>query len=92
MLLRWVKEAWENLDDEIIVRSFKKTGISNEMDGTEDDALWDDSDDDEGELEFPGFDSSELETASALQDNRRFDGTDDEGPTSDEDSYMTDDD
>ena len=56
MLLRWVKEAWESLTSEIIVRSFKKTGISNMLDGTEDDDLWQlsNSDEDDDELEFPG--------------------------------------
>lgn len=58
MLLRWVKEAWESLASEIIVRSFKKTGISNMLDGTEEDDLWQPSDSDEenddDELEFPG--------------------------------------
>ena len=55
MLLRWVKEAWESLTSEIIVRSFKKTGISNMLDGTEDDDLWQpsNSDEDDDELEFP---------------------------------------
>ena len=50
-----MKESWEALDVDIITRSFKKTGISNELDGTEDDALWrSDDDDDDDELEFPG--------------------------------------
>ncbi|MEW8546413.1 MAG: hypothetical protein AB2693_23085, partial [Candidatus Thiodiazotropha sp.] len=55
ILLQWVKEAWESLSINIIVRSFKRTGISNQMDGTEDEKLWYESDDDEDdELEFPG--------------------------------------
>ena len=56
VLLRWVKEAWESLTSEIIVRSFKKTGISNMLDGIEDDDLWQpsNSDEDDDELEFPG--------------------------------------
>ena len=55
MLLLWVKEAWEALSTEIITKSFKKTGISNDMDGTEDEQLWyESSDDEDAELEFPG--------------------------------------
>ena len=39
---QWVKEAWSEIASEIVVRSFKKCGISNAMDGTEDDMLWED--------------------------------------------------
>ena len=52
---QWVKIAWESIDPKIIVKSFKKCSISNKLDGTEDDILWDEdyemtsdvSDDDE---------------------------------------------
>ena len=40
--MQWVKEAWESISDDIIIRSFKKCGISNAMDGTEDDILYED--------------------------------------------------
>ncbi|CAB4439968.1 unnamed protein product [Rhizophagus irregularis] len=40
----WVKRSWENLSEEIIIRSFKKCGISNELDGSEDDAIYEDID------------------------------------------------
>lgn len=36
----WVKESWDDIPTDIIVRAFKKTSISNRMDGTEDDALF----------------------------------------------------
>ena len=36
----WVLEAWRDLPDEMVARSFKKCGISNSTDGTEDDMLW----------------------------------------------------
>ena len=39
---QWVKEAWNEIAPEIVARSFKKCGISNAMDGTEDDMLWED--------------------------------------------------
>ena len=35
----WVKDTWQNIPSEMVVRSFKKCGISNAMDGTEDDML-----------------------------------------------------
>ena len=40
LVAQWVKEAWESISDDIIKRSFKKCGISNAMDGTEDDILY----------------------------------------------------
>ena len=55
VLLQWVKEAWETLSVDIIIKIFKKTGISNEMDGTEGEEIWyESSDDEDSELEFPG--------------------------------------
>ena len=35
----WVLEAWRDLPGEMVARSFKKCGISNSTDGTEDDML-----------------------------------------------------
>ena len=40
VLLSWVKKSWNNLPEALIIKSFKKVGISNEMDGSEDDNLW----------------------------------------------------
>ena len=44
LVVQWVKEAWESISKNIIIKSFKKcgTGISNAMDGTEDDILYED--------------------------------------------------
>ena len=39
MVTTWVKEAWEDIPAEMV----KKIGISNSMDGTEDNHLWQDS-------------------------------------------------
>jgi hypothetical protein len=33
----WVKEAWDELNPEIIVKAFKKCTIFNALDGSEDD-------------------------------------------------------
>jgi hypothetical protein len=40
----WVKRAWESISDNIIVYSFKKCGISNALDGSEDDAIYEEID------------------------------------------------
>ena len=37
-----MKEAWESIFEDIIIKSFKKCGISNAIDGTEDDILYED--------------------------------------------------
>jgi hypothetical protein len=39
---QWVKDVWMDVPAEMIVKSFKKCCISNAMDGTEDDAIFDD--------------------------------------------------
>jgi hypothetical protein len=39
---RWVSAAWKAIPESIIVRSFKKCCISNALDGTEDDIVWED--------------------------------------------------
>ena len=43
MVTSWVKEAWKDIPAEMVKKSFLKTGISNSMDVTEDDHLWQDS-------------------------------------------------
>ena len=43
MVTTWVKEAWEDIPAEMMKKSFLMTGISSSMDGTEDDHLWQDS-------------------------------------------------
>ena len=46
-MLTWTAEAWEKVTTNTVVRSFKKPGISNAMDGTKDDMLWLDEDDED---------------------------------------------
>ena len=67
-VVTWVKEAWDSLPDSMVSRSFLKTGISNRMDGSEDDMLWEDSEcpasesDDENDFEITdttGWDTDE---------------------------------
>ena len=68
LMLQWIVEAWESLSTDIIIRSFKKPGISNAMDGTEDDMLWigDEDDDENEELTFPGFHQEQEEQAASV--------------------------
>ena len=50
-MCRCVVEAWNFIDPEIIVRSFKKCGIPNGLDGAGDDPLWQDTNDTERKME-----------------------------------------
>uniref|UniRef100_A0A8C4RZL7 HTH CENPB-type domain-containing protein n=1 Tax=Erpetoichthys calabaricus TaxID=27687 RepID=A0A8C4RZL7_ERPCA len=42
LVAKWVKEAWDSIPAEMIKKSFLKCGISNAMDGSEDDAIYED--------------------------------------------------
>ena len=42
---QWVINSWNGVKDEIVVKSFKKCGISNNLDETEDDAIYEDEED-----------------------------------------------
>ena len=84
----WIKDAWEELDPEIIIRAFKKCCISNALDGSEDDVLWEDgracaaeeSDDDADQNDIVYEDDSDDDTPlSVLRDIYRiFESDDDE--------------
>ncbi|KAK0141224.1 Pogo transposable element with KRAB domain [Merluccius polli] len=40
LLFEWILHAWDAVSTQSIIRGFKKCCISNELDGSEDDALW----------------------------------------------------
>jgi hypothetical protein len=40
VLGQWIKTAWDDISPESIVKGFKKCCVSNDTNGTEDDALW----------------------------------------------------
>lgn len=42
-ILDWINQAWDEVETDTIQKSFKKCGISNNMDGTKDDLVWDTS-------------------------------------------------
>ena len=41
LICKWISEAWRDISTEMVLSSFKKCGISNSMDGTEDDLVFD---------------------------------------------------
>ena len=50
--MRWVSAAWKAIPESIIVRSFKKSCISNALDGSEDDILWEDDGEDKDDSDW----------------------------------------
>jgi hypothetical protein len=40
-LFEWIREVWACILPALIEKSFKKCGISDKLDGSEDDCLWD---------------------------------------------------
>jgi len=40
LMCHWIREAWDDIPHEIIVNSFKTCGLSNDLNGTEDDLIW----------------------------------------------------
>ena len=49
---RWVSAAWKAIAENVIVRSFKKFCISNALDGSKDDILWEDDGENEDDNDW----------------------------------------
>jgi hypothetical protein len=59
----WVKDSWKQVKSETIVKSLNKCGISNALDGSGDDILYEESDassENNNEDEFSGTDNDFL--------------------------------
>jgi hypothetical protein len=66
LILKWIKQAWDAVTPEIIMKSFKVTGITVALDGTEDQVAFPDSDDEDP---FEGFTEGEIEASAQLLEN-----------------------
>jgi len=51
-VLRWVLAAWKAIPETIIVRSFKKCCLSNALEGSGDDILWEDDGEDKDDSDL----------------------------------------
>ena len=40
LVLQWIHKAWQEIPADLVANSFKSCGISNAMNGTEDEAVW----------------------------------------------------
>jgi len=47
-----VSDAWKAIPESIIIRSFKRCSISNALDGSEDDILWEDDGEDKDDSDW----------------------------------------
>jgi hypothetical protein len=52
IFLLWVSAAWKAIPESIIITSFKKCCISNALDGSEDDILWEDDGEDKDDSDW----------------------------------------
>ena len=57
LILQWIKQSWSEIPEEMVRKSFLTCGISNALDGTEDDAIYEeeqgnDAEEDEMDEEF----------------------------------------
>ena len=48
---QWVVKAWDEMDPAIIIKAFKKCSISIALDGSEDDALYEDDSSDDSDAD-----------------------------------------
>ena len=49
LVLRWIEQSWREIPEEMVRKSFLTCGISNALDGTEDDAIYEEEQDDDAE-------------------------------------------
>ncbi|CAG8799192.1 2542_t:CDS:2, partial [Gigaspora rosea] len=83
---RWVLNAWEDISKDIIIRSFKKCGISNYLSGSEDHLIYEsDEDSEEKDSDKNDEDSDENDKDSDEYEDENSDETRDED--SDENEY-----
>ncbi|KAJ1214551.1 hypothetical protein NDU88_002169 [Pleurodeles waltl] len=52
LIAKWVRDAWEEIPEDMVKHAFKKCGISNAMDGSEDSALYEDDSCDSDDCEL----------------------------------------
>lgn len=75
-ICNWIIEAWQELDPAIIQKTFKKCTISNALDGSEDDIIWQDSEsttyEDEEDDQDLYYQDEEDTPLSVLQDMYRL--------------------
>ena len=67
LMCQWISEAWREIPREMVARSFLKCGITNSLDGTEDDLVFDSSSDE-------SFDDDLIDELFASESESDFEG------------------
>ena len=68
LVLQWVNKAWQEIHAELVIRSFKSCGISNALDGTEDDAVYEEESESRDVLYADDELDNEFDTDSESED------------------------
>ena len=68
----WVKESWDEVSDDLIQRSFKYCGISTNIDGSEDDCLFDYDNLLDPVDDIDDIDDEVVEDSSDLNDDEKY--------------------
>ena len=90
IICKWIIESWNNIPSELISKLFRKCCITNALDGTEDDDIWQEDDDcdpfndedsgddlyyaEELDREAAEIDGDEYYRLFGESDNEEFDG------------------
>ena len=67
-MLQWVNKAWQEIPAELVIRSFKSCGISNVLDGTEDDTVYEEESESGDVLDADKDLDNEFDTDSESED------------------------
>ncbi|CAG8815703.1 9249_t:CDS:1, partial [Gigaspora rosea] len=78
IVCHWVLNTWENISEDIIIRSFKKGGISNCLSGSENHLIYESDEDSEGDSDENNEDSDENDEDSDEYEDENSDETGDE--------------
>lgn len=68
LVLQWVNKAWQQIPAQLVVRSFKSCSISNALDGTEDDAVYEEESESGDVLDADDELDNEFDTDSESED------------------------
>ena len=68
LVLQWVNKAWQEIPAELVIRSFKSCGISNALDGTEDEAVYEEESESGDVLDADDELDNEFDTDSESED------------------------
>ena len=66
---QWIKTLWDSVNKDIVIKYFKKCGISNALDGKEDELIYEDSSSQSSSVEYDFEDSSEDEEFLGFSDS-----------------------